>query len=42
MKSSPNEVSKETENPPGIFQTTERVLEMTDKWVEELTPEEGL
>ena len=41
MKSSPNEVSKGTENPLGIFWTTERVLEMSDKWVEELTPEEG-
>ena len=41
MKSSFNEVSKETENPPGIFWTTERILEMSDKWVEELTPEEG-
>ena len=40
MQSSPDEV-KETENLPGVFWTSKRVLEMTDKWVEELTPEEG-
>ena len=40
MQSSPNEV-KETKTLPDIFWTSKRVLEMTDKWVEELTPEEG-
>ena len=41
MKSSPNEVSKETKTLPDIFWTSKRVIEMSDKWVEELTPEEG-
>ena len=40
MQSSPNEV-KETKTLPDIFWTSKRVLEMSDKWVEELTPEEG-
>ena len=40
MKSSPDEV-KETKTLPDIFWTSKRVIEMSDKWVEELTPEEG-
>ena len=40
MKSSPDEV-KETKTLPDIFWTSKRVLEMSDKWVLELTPEEG-
>ena len=40
MQSSPNEV-KETKTLPDIFWTSKRVIEMSDKWVEELTPEEG-
>ena len=40
MQSSPNEV-KETKTLPDIFWTSKRVLEMSDKWVLELTPEEG-
>ena len=30
-----------TQKVSDVFWTTEKVLEMTDKWVEELTPEEG-
>ena len=40
MQSSPNEV-KETKTLPDILWTSKRVIEMSDKWVEELTPEEG-
>ena len=40
MQSSPNEV-KETKTLPDIFWTSKRVIEMSDKWVEELKPEEG-
>ena len=40
MQSSPNEV-KETKTLPDIFWTSKRVIEMSEKWVEELTPEEG-
>ena len=40
MQSSPDEV-KETKTLPDIFWTSKRVIEMSDKWVEELTPEEG-